>query len=102
MNITEANAVNRLIRHVLVNPPDDDTMREQAHDLAERAHKALHAGLTGKDVDARWAEARERIPVDLHAAISNAYYDARNAGRTMTDAANDAVRRVCVLLGVTR
>lgn len=33
---------------------------------------------------------RDQLREPLHAAISNAYYDARNSGRTMTDAADAA------------
>lgn len=36
----------------------------------------------------------------IRKAISDAYYDARNAGRTMEAAADDATDRVIELLGV--
>ena len=35
---------------------------------------------------------------EVRAAISNAYYDARNAGRTMEHAADDAADRVIACL----
>lgn len=60
MNITEANAANYLLAHLLGRPYQDGTpvppqhAREAAMRLADRAHLALHAGLRGEDVDAAW------------------------------------------------
>jgi hypothetical protein len=39
-----------------------------------------------------------RVEGEVRAVISNAYYDARNAGRTMDQAATDAADRVVNLL----
>lgn len=55
MNITEANAVNVLLRHVLDDTSDDDTrLREASVYLAGQAHKSLHAGLRPEDIEGRW------------------------------------------------
>lgn len=62
MNITEANAVNTLLDHLLNLPdgtgtvPDDDKARTAAAVLADRANNALHAGVTGEDVQQSWPE----------------------------------------------
>lgn len=62
MNITEANDVNRVLSWVLGVRTDWDHDDEvlfheaglAAARLAERAHKALSAGLTGDQVRAAW------------------------------------------------
>lgn len=70
MNISEANDVNTLLRwltgdlpHVdesnLLDDADlvlqqDDDARKAAMRLADRAYKALHAGLTGDRVQEAW------------------------------------------------
>lgn len=43
---------------------------------------------------------QDTLRSDIRAAISNAYYDARNAGRTMEHAADDAADRVMACLSV--
>jgi hypothetical protein len=53
VTITEANAVNTLLRYVLGSPPGGDPQEAAAH-LADKAHRALSAGLTGADVRAAW------------------------------------------------
>lgn len=56
MNITEANAVNVLLRHVLDDTADDDArLREASVYLAGQAHKSLHAGLRSEDIEAAWS-----------------------------------------------
>ncbi|MGH3994725.1 MAG: hypothetical protein ACRDSN_19960 [Pseudonocardiaceae bacterium] len=60
MNISEANAVNTVLHWVLGTPDGvdghlpDDVARKDAAWLADRAHRAVWAGLTGADVEARW------------------------------------------------
>jgi hypothetical protein len=69
MTIGEANNLNTLLRYLLdlVDPahisdtPQDDA-RAAAVELADRAYKALYAGITGDDVLRRWAR-REAPPV---------------------------------------
>ena len=43
-------------------------------------------------------QAADTLRSEVRAAISNAYYDARNAGRTMEHAADDAAARVMARL----
>lgn len=74
MNISEANDVNTLLRwltgdlpHIderneydeadLVLMQDDDARRAAAR-LADRAHKALHCGLTAEKVHQAWDQVR--------------------------------------------
>lgn len=55
MNVSEANALNRLLHHLLgvAAVPDADA-REAALLLVGRASTALKAGLTPKEVGALW------------------------------------------------
>lgn len=52
MNITEANAVNVVLRRLFeIAPiPDEEATREAAQLVAERANKALGAGLRAEDI----------------------------------------------------
>lgn len=59
MNITEANDTNTLIRAVMqakISPRKVDwyAVREAARRLADRANKALSAGLRAEDIDKEW------------------------------------------------
>lgn len=55
MNISEANAVNVLLRHVLDDTADDDVqLREASLYLAGRANQALGAGLRPEDIERAW------------------------------------------------
>jgi hypothetical protein len=60
--VTEANALNALLRYLLnyhVHPATDmidASAREVAVALADRAHKTLMAGLDGVDVRELWKE----------------------------------------------
>lgn len=60
MNITDANAANVVLRYLLGAPningdlPADDQAREAAELLADKANKALGAGLTKENVTALW------------------------------------------------
>jgi hypothetical protein len=62
LNITESNQVNKLLHWFLddgkgpegPDAPDEEGARLAAAALADSAHKALSAGLTGKDVYERW------------------------------------------------
>lgn len=57
MNITEANAVNVLIGHVLDDTSQDEArLREATVYLAGQAHKSLHAGLRPEDIEVRWPQ----------------------------------------------
>lgn len=62
MNITEAKQVNTVIGYWLEMdaPGGAELTTEQVIDamaaLADRAHRALHAGVTGDRVRDRWAE----------------------------------------------
>lgn len=70
MNITEANQANVVLKALLQLPfaPGDTPEAQAARltiaavSLAERAHQALHAGLTGEDV-ARTLAAPEPLPI---------------------------------------
>jgi hypothetical protein len=74
MNQREAQAVNRLLDHLGIEPPDDDDapmrtresapapyLREQVALLAERAHLALGAGVRGADVERCWPKTVEAM-----------------------------------------
>lgn len=56
MTIEQANAVNKVLRHLLSSRPARAGMSGEAWDaaalLADKAHKVLMAGLTGDDVRA--------------------------------------------------
>lgn len=56
MNITEANAVNKVLRWILRAQRDDHTEKAQeaAKFLADRASRALHAGLKPADITEHW------------------------------------------------
>lgn len=56
MIIAEATAVNRVLRYFLEVDQDDDPKkaREACEYLADRADKALHAGIRSADVIAAW------------------------------------------------
>lgn len=56
MNITEGNAANVVLRYLLgIEPlPDDEKAQEAAVLLAERANRALHAGLRAEQVAQAW------------------------------------------------
>lgn len=68
MNITEADAVNTLLAWITTTAPacppgmdeddwllaQDDDAKQAAKVLADRAHQALSAGITGADVEAAW------------------------------------------------
>lgn len=60
MNITEANDTNTVLRYLLGLPnltgdvPTDDQAQDAAERLAEKAAKALHAGLRPVDVAQAW------------------------------------------------
>lgn len=62
MNISEANDLNTLLHYVLNLSdalgvtPSDDQARDAAERLADRANKALGAGLTSDTVVAAWPE----------------------------------------------
>jgi hypothetical protein len=64
VNISEANAVNRILTLVAgidALPRDvEDQLREDAVYLADQAHRQLHAGLTGK----RWLG--QRLMTDVN------------------------------------
>lgn len=55
MNITEANLVNRVLRHVVETDPPADVW-DAAEALADRAYKPLGAGLSGADIRSRRQE----------------------------------------------
>lgn len=73
MNITEANHVNTLLAWLTLTSPDpppgmdetdwiqaqDDDAKNAAKTLADRAYQALHAGITGAQVEQLW----ERVAV---------------------------------------
>lgn len=60
MNITEANETNTVLDYLLGLPgpsgevPSDETARAAAAHLAEKANKALGAGLTAQAVTDNW------------------------------------------------
>ncbi|MGH3540777.1 MAG: hypothetical protein ACRDTO_00130 [Mycobacterium sp.] len=60
MNISEANALNTVLRWVIGaptvtgGPVPDDVACDQAVWLADRANRVLSAGLTGERVGALW------------------------------------------------
>lgn len=67
MNISEANAVNHLLRYVMdyhgrddLSPATSGGAREAAILLAGKANKALHAGLTGDEVRLNWRDLPRR------------------------------------------
>lgn len=65
MNITEANQTNVVLRRLIEwerrqAPHNMPEVVEAAADLADRAYKALSAGLTGDDVRKQLAGARRR------------------------------------------
>ena len=66
MNITEANAVNDVLYWVLGTPDSfyqrvsNDQACEQAAWLADRASRALSAGLTGEQLKAQWPNRQRR------------------------------------------
>lgn len=65
MTITEANKMNILLRYLLGEAREsgrvsEESAREAAIYLADRASKALAAGLTPCDVEARWTVGGER------------------------------------------
>lgn len=56
LTISEANAVNHLLYHLLAGSgPGEDAAREAAILLAESACKRLLTGITGKEVAELWA-----------------------------------------------
>ncbi len=66
MNISEANAVNTVLNHLGVTPryltgsdlaktPEPARVVEAARLLADRANRALSAGVDAGDVDRAWA-----------------------------------------------
>lgn len=56
MNVSEANAINRLIRAAYLGADDVDErqLRDDAVYLADRAHRTLGAGLDGAQVRRAW------------------------------------------------
>jgi len=64
MNIADAIAVNCLLRHFLgiagpAGKDDPSHAREAAEQLAERAYKALSAGVRPSDVLENWGRRRK-------------------------------------------
>ena len=61
MNISEANELNTLLRYVLAEPdimgkvPTCEQAATAAEGLADRANRALGAGLDGRTVREAWA-----------------------------------------------
>lgn len=53
---------------------------------------------TQADFNASARPLTDELKSDIRAAISNAYYEARNAGRTMEHAADDAVEALTPIL----
>jgi len=53
VNITEANAVNKVLRYLLGASTNRSEALDAAEELAERANKALSAGWTAADVRSR-------------------------------------------------
>lgn len=71
MTITEASKVNVLLDWILgpdrgavgcYTPIDQSDVQEAAEYLAERAYKALYAGVTPKDVAERGVRQKGRTP----------------------------------------
>lgn len=62
MNITEANALNMILRFLIHGERgqegaplvESNRVRDAAADLADRAHKAIHAGYTGYRIRQVW------------------------------------------------
>lgn len=56
VNVSEAKAINRLIRAALLGTDDSDErqLRDDAAFLADRAHRTLGAGLDGAQVRKAW------------------------------------------------
>lgn len=69
MNITEANALNTVLDHVMGMrhpgraPVCSEDAEAAAAMLMDRAHKVLSAGLTAQDVHAHWSGAQPSGPV---------------------------------------
>lgn len=56
MNITEGNAVNKIVRRLMeLDSAPAPELVDAASYLAGRSHTVLHAGLTPGDVAARWS-----------------------------------------------
>lgn len=68
--IREANAINVILEYLLQTPrpglgvPSDEWAREAAEFLADRANKALYAGLRAEDVRSHWPGRRGATPPD--------------------------------------
>lgn len=79
MNITEANDLNYVLSYVLNvgQVPSSDKAMEAAARLADKANKALGAGLTGERVRAAWPDDEDE-PLALR--------DARDAERESAEA----------------
>lgn len=70
MNITEANAVNKLLSYFLRRPEGSASdALSAAIWLADRARAALHAGLDGTDVELNWRDIEDLIDDEVEALI---------------------------------
>ncbi|WP_435582894.1 hypothetical protein [Amycolatopsis thermoflava] len=70
LTITEANAVNALLGYALLisrptGPVTEDQAREAAELLADKAHRALAAGLTAEQVRDHWRPSRLSGPIPV-------------------------------------
>ncbi|MFL6141605.1 MAG: ParB/RepB/Spo0J family partition protein [Labedaea sp.] len=78
MNITESNDVNTVLQHLLPDTParssgrpDSEQAQAAAARLADKARKALAAGLSGADVEAAWSTTDTAGPLRLELPVSD-------------------------------
>lgn len=85
MNVSEANAINHVLRWVLGQGGDESRARTDAMWLAERASSTLHAGLTPDDVAAHWPGGQPRNDLALIQQAIEAWQDGADPFGTLRE-----------------